>query len=171
MVASKPRRTVYLLDRPGAEQSFVLAGELVPPKANEDEIPFQLFSNVFGGAFTSRINMNLREDKHWSYGSGSFAVDAREQRLWMVYAPVQTDKTKESLQEVMKELRAVTGDRPLTTTEIAEAKDRQIKTLAGRWETGGAVESALYEMVTYGLPDDFYVTYSDRVREAERRAG
>ena len=163
-VANKARRTIYLLDRPGAEQSYVLAGQLIAPKANDQEIPFQIFNDAFGGAFVSRINMNLREDKHWSYGSFSFPVDARGQRLWMVMAPVQTDKTKESLQEVVKELRAVVADRPLTGAEIVDAKDRQIKTLAGRWETGSAVVQALGEMVTFGLPDDYYTTYSDRVR-------
>jgi zinc protease len=165
-VASRPRRTVYLLDRPGAEQSYILAGQLIAPKMNEDEIPFQLFNDAFGGAFVSRINMNLRENKHWSYGSFSFPIDARGQRMWMVMAPVQTDKTKESLQEVVKELRSVVGDRPLTSSEIRDAKDRQIKTLAGRWETGRSVASALGEIVTYGLPDDYYTTYGERVRSA-----
>jgi zinc protease len=165
-VASRPRRTVYLLDRPGAEQSYILAGQLIAPKMNEDEIPFQLFNDAFGGAFVSRINMNLRENKHWSYGSFSFPIDARGQRMWMVMAPVQTDKTKESLQEVVKELRSVVGDRPLTASEIRDAKDRQIKTLAGRWETGRSVASALGEIVTYGLPDNYYTTYGERVRGA-----
>lgn len=163
-IATGPARTVYLLDRPGADQSYVFAGALIAPKANTDEIPFQLFNDAFGGAFVSRINMNLREDKHWAYGAWSFPIDARGQRLWMVLAPVQTDKTKESLQEVAKELRAVVADRPLTTGEIADAKDRQIKTLAGRWETGASVGSALGEIATYGLPEDYYATYAERVR-------
>ena len=165
-VAARTRRTVYLLDRPGAEQSIVLAGQLIAPKMNDDEIPFQLFNDAFGGAFVSRINMNLRENKHWAYGAFSFPVDARGQRMWMVMAPVQTDKTKESLQEVVKELRSAVAERPLTAPEITDAKDRQIKTLAGRWETGRAVAGALGEIVTYGLPDDYYVTYGDRVRAA-----
>ena len=165
-VASRPRRTVFLLDRPGAEQSYILAGQLIAPKMNEDEIPFQLFNDAFGGAFVSRINMNLRENKHWSYGAFSFPIDARGQRMWMVMAPVQTDKTKESLQEVVKELRSAVAERPLTTSEINDAKDRQIKTLAGRWETGRAVAGALGEIVTYGLPDDYYTTYGARVRAA-----
>ncbi|HWE42494.1 MAG TPA: pitrilysin family protein [Gemmatimonadaceae bacterium] len=169
-VASRARKTVYLLDRPGADQSYVLAGELIAPKANADEIPFEVFNDAFGGAFVSRINMNLREDKHWSYGSFSFPVDARGQRMWMVMAPVQTDKTKESLAEVVKELKGAVTDRPLTTAEINDAKDRQIKTLAGRWETSAAVASALGEIVTYGLPDDYYTTYSDRVRNASDAA-
>ena len=169
-VASRARKTVYLLDRPGADQSYVLAGELIAPKANADEIPFEVFNDAFGGAFVSRINMNLREDKHWSYGSFSFPVDARGQRMWMVMAPVQTDKTKESLAEVVKELKGAVTDRPLTTAEINDAKDRQIKTLAGRWETSASVASALGEIVTYGLPDDYYTTYSDQVRNASDAA-
>jgi zinc protease len=155
---------VYLLDRPDAEQSIILAGQLIAPKKNDDEIPFQLFNNAFGGAFVSRINMNLRENKHWSYGSFSFPVDARGQRMWMVMAPVQTDKTKESLREVVKELTSVVSSGPMTASEIRDAKDRQIRTLAGRWETGASVAGALGEIVTFGLPDDYYVTFGDRVR-------
>src|SRR5688572_787584 len=160
-VASRPRRTVFLLDRPGAEQSYILAGQLIAPKMNEDEIPFLLFNDAFGGAFVSRINMNLRENKHWSYGAFSFPIDARGQRMWMVMAPVQTDKTKESLSEVVSELRAAVASRPLTAAEISDAKDRSIKALAGRWETSAAVASALGEIETYGLPKDYYATYAD----------
>jgi zinc protease len=163
-VAGPAAPEVFLLDRPGAEQSVILVGQLIAPRSNPDELAFQTFNDIFGGAFTSRVNMNLREDKHWSYGAGSFAEDARGQRMWLIYAPVQTDKTKEALAELVHELRAVTGDRPLTAEEIAEAKDRQTRTLAGRWETGAAVAGALREMVEFGLPDDYYVTFAQRVR-------
>jgi zinc protease len=165
-VAPKENKTVYLLDRPGADQSIVLAGQLIAPKANGDELPFQLFNDAFGGAFVSRINLNLRENKHWSYGAFSFPIDARGQRMWMVMAPVQTDKTKESLAEVVRELRTAVSDRPLTATELADAKDRLVKQLAGRWETGASVASALGEIETYGLPKDYYATYADAVRKA-----
>ncbi|MDB4892372.1 MAG: peptidase domain protein [Gemmatimonadetes bacterium] len=165
-VPAKDNKNVFILDRPGADQSYVLAGQLIAPKANGDEIPFQVFNDAFGGAFVSRINMNLREDKHWSYGAFSFPIDARGQRMWMVMAPVQTDKTKESLAEVVKELRNAVGDKPLTTAEINDAKDRQVKTLAGRWETSASVVSALNEIETYGLPKDYYVTYANAVRNA-----
>jgi hypothetical protein len=115
-IAQVPARTrpeVYLLDRPGAEQSIIMAGQVVAPKANPDEFSIMAFNEAFGGAFTSRINLNLREDKHWSYGAGSFAFDARGQRPWIVYAPVQTDKTRESLAEMAKELREVAAGRPV----------------------------------------------------------
>jgi zinc protease len=84
----------------------------------------------------------------------------------MVMAPVQTDKTKESLSEVVRELRTAVTDRPLTTAEIDDAKDRMIKTLAGRWETSASVAGALGEIETYGLPKDYYVTYANAVRGA-----
>jgi zinc protease len=163
-VPGRARDALYLIDRPGSEQSVVLAGQLVPPKANPDEIAFQAFNDAFGGAFTSRVNMNIREEKHWSYGAGSGAVDARGQRAWFIYAPVQTDKTKETVQELMREVRGAATDRPLTPQELADAKDRQTRTFAGRWETANAVDGALEEIITFGLPEDYYSTYPARMR-------
>jgi zinc protease len=162
-VAARTGAEVYVLDRPGALQTVVMAAQLIPPKANPDEFALQAFNESFGGSFGSRINMNLREDKHWSYGAGSFAFDARGQRPWIVYAPVQTDKTKESVQEMMKELTGAVGPRPLTAEEVSRAKDQQTRTLAGRWETGSAVAESLREIVTYGLPADYYERYAERV--------
>jgi zinc protease len=166
-IAEVPPRTrseVYLLDRPGAEQTILMAGQLVAPKANPDEFAIMAFNEAFGGAFTSRINLNLREDKHWSYGAGSFAFDARGPRPWIVYAPVQTDKTKESLAEMARELREVSGNRPVAGTELARVQDQQTRTLAGRWETGGAVLGSLAEQEVFGLPADWWSAYADRVR-------
>ena len=142
----------------------MLVGELIAPKNNPDEMALTVFNDAFGGAFGSRVNLNLREDKHWSYGAGSVVFDTRAQRPWIVFAPVQTDKTKESLQEVLKELRDATGPRPLTAEEVADARDRQTKSLAGRWETADAVSFSLQEQLTYGLPADYWNTYAERAR-------
>jgi zinc protease len=163
-VTPRSATEVFLLDRPGSEQSLILSAQLAPPKRYEREHALIAFNDAFGGSFSGRVNMNLREDKHWSYGAGSFVPDARGQRIWLVFAPVQTDKTKESLQEVIKELREVTSTRPLSAEELQEAKDRQTRTFAGRWETGGGVAGALREILTYGLPEDYYATYSPRIR-------
>ena len=81
----------------------------------------------------------------------------------IVYAPVQTDKTKESVEGMMKELTAAGGSRPMTAAEVAQARDQQTRTLAGRWETGSAVAASLREIVTFGLPEDYYATYASRV--------
>jgi zinc protease len=155
---------VFIMDRPGAEQSVIFAGQLLPPTNNPDEYAFQVFNDAFGGAFGARMNMNLREGKHWSYGAYSFSLDAKGQRPWMVYAPVQTDKTKESLQEVVQELNDAIGARPMTDAELDAARDRLTRSLAGRWETGSAVGSALQDIDTYDLPPDYYSTYADRIR-------
>jgi zinc protease len=162
-VAPRTGMDVYIVDRPGAEQSLVAVSQLVPPKNYGLELAYQAFLDAFGGAFGSRVNLNLREDKHWSYGAFSIAVDSRGDRLWFTLAPVQTDKTKESLAEVLKELREVTSSRPISSQELQEAKDRMTRTLAGRWETGSAVGGALREIVTYGLTDDYYTRFGPRV--------
>ncbi|RMG56001.1 MAG: insulinase family protein [Acidobacteria bacterium] len=156
--------TVYLMDRPGAMQSIIFAGHIAPPRNNPDEIAIETVNNILGGTFTSRINMNLREGKHWSYGAFSLLVGARGQRPFIVYAPVQTDKTKESVIEVLKELRGILGERPITQEELTKAQKNQTLTLPGRWETIGAIGSTIAEIVRYGLPDDYYRTYPDKVR-------
>ncbi len=108
--------------------------------------------------------MNLREDKHWSYGAFTFFRDARGQRPFVVYAPVQTDKTKEAVTEVQKELRGILTDRPPTPEELSRAISGLTLTLPGNWETMGAVSGSIQDMVVFGLDDRYYDTYADRVR-------
>ncbi len=163
-VAQPAKPAVYLLDRPGSVQSVIFAGHLAPPKANPDEIAISTLNTVLGGTFTSRVNMNLREDKHWSYGAGSIVWDARGQRLFFVYAPVQTDKTKESMTEVSKELQGIRSDKPVTAEELSQAQNTLTLALPGEWETMGAVGASLGDIVRFGLPDTFYDTYADRVK-------
>jgi zinc protease len=156
--------TVYLMDRPGALQSVIFAARVIPPKANEREISFVVMNRILGGDFTSRINMNLREDKHWSYGSRTFVVDARGPRLYSVNAPVQTDRTVEAMVEIREELLGIAGERPVEEEELAKAQASLTLSLPGRWETAAAVTADLAEIVQYGLPDTHWNTYGDRVR-------
>ncbi len=155
---------VYLLDRPQAMQSVILAAIAAPSTNNPHEIAIETMNEFLGGAFTSRINMNLREDKHWSYGARSSIRDAKGPRAFIVSAPVQTDKTRESLLEVKKELNEVVSSRPATQAELDQAKAQQTLTLSGRWETNNAVLVSLAELVQYGLPQDYWSTYAGRVR-------
>jgi zinc protease len=108
--------------------------------------------------------MNLREEKHWSYGAFTFFRDAKGQRPFVTYAPVQTDKTKEALVELRKELLAILTDRPPTPEELAGAKSELTLTLPGRWETMAAISGALADIVTFDLDDRYYDTYGDEVR-------
>jgi zinc protease len=117
-----------------------------------------------GGAFFSRINSNLREDKHWSYGTRTLLWGARAQRPWITFAPVQTDKTKESLVELNKELRGVVGDRPLTQAELTAIQDSETLSLPGSRETQDEVGASINDLVQYGLPDDYYETMAGKIR-------
>jgi zinc protease len=157
------KATVYLIDRPGALQSVVLAGNLAPPKNNPDEVAIDAMDMILGGAFGSRINLNLREDKHWSYGAFSFIRDARGQRPFVAYAPVQTDKTRESIVELAKELRGIVKDRPVEAAELAKAKSSLTLSLPGEWETMAAVAGTVRSITTFGLDDRYYDTYPAKV--------
>ena len=163
-VALRPQSAVYLIDRPGAVQSFILAAHVVPPKANPNEIGIETLNTILGGSFSSRINMNLREDKHWSYGARSTIVDARAQRPFLAYASVQTDKTKEAMIEVGKEIKGIMSDTPVANDELTRAQNRLTLRLPGSWETIGSVGSTINQIVRFGLPDNYYETYPEKVR-------
>ena len=160
-------RQVYFVDRPEAQQTLLIAGLPAPPTNNPNEAAIEAMNTVLGGAFTSRLNMNLREDKHWAYGARTMLFDAKGQRTFLAYAPVQADKTKEAMVEIDKELREILKDRPPTAEEIAKAKDNLTLRLPGQFETKSALLSAVREIMLYGLPEDHYETYADRVRALE----
>jgi predicted Zn-dependent peptidase len=160
-----PGNVLYLMDRPESQQSIVIAGYLTDPYGKVDELAKNVMNDVLGGDFTSRINMNLREDKHWAYGARSLVWDAKGQRPYLVYAPVQTDKTKESVQEIQKEFDGFVGDSPLKQEEFDKVQKNSTLQLSGRWETNQAVGSSLNEIVKYGLADDYYQTYGERMKK------
>jgi zinc protease len=163
-VAQQPRRTVYLMDRPGSLQSMIIAGNVAPPKSNAKEVTIQTMNGVLGSDFGSRVNMNLREDKHWAYGAYTFFRDARGQRPFVAYAPVQTDKTKEAVVELDKELRGIIKDRPIEPAELSRAQASLTLTLPGSWETMAALSGAIVDIVTFGLDDRYYDTFAEKVR-------
>jgi zinc protease len=165
-VDHQPESVVYIVDRPGSEQSIIFAGHVMPPKDNPNEFAIDSMNAILGGSFTARLNMNLREDKHWSYGAQSLIWDAAAQRPFLVYAPVQTDKTAEALAEIHKELTGIRkgGDRPPTPDELGKVKDQRTLTLPGRWETNGAVLNDIVEMVRFDLDEDYWDTFADEVR-------
>ncbi len=158
------RPAIYLVDRPGSIQSTIMAAMLAPPKSNPDEIAIEALDQILGGAFISRINMNLREDKHWTYGASTGLPGARGQRMYLAASPVQADKTAEALAEINKELREILGARPVTQDEILMARDSLTLSLPGQFEAMNSVANAIAEIVQFGLPDDHYQTYAGKVR-------
>jgi zinc protease len=161
---AEPSPSLYLFDHPGALQSVIIAGDVAPPKANPDEPAIETMNAVLGSDFGSRLNMNLREDKHWAYGALTFIRDARGQRPFLAYAPVQTDKTKEAVAEMLKELRGIAGSRPVEPDELVRAEASLTLTLPGSWETMAALAGSIGEIVAYGLDDRYFDTYADKIR-------
>lgn len=159
--------TVYIVDRPGALQSVILAGHIAPPQGNPEEIAISTMNNILGGQFSARLNMNLREDKHWSYGAQSLFWSARGQRPFLVFAPVQTDKTMESMQEISNELNGIIGDVPATRDELTRVQASETLDLPGSWETINAVAASIGQIVRFGLDDDHFNTLAQRIRAVE----
>ena len=159
-----PKTVVYIVDKPNAEQSVILAGNVSPLPNTPQEIAIQAMNDDIGGQFSSRLNMNLREDKHWAYGAFAFLGGARWQRPYLIFAPVQTDKTKESMLEINKELRGLLSDRPVTGEELARIQANETLSLPGSRETLDAVGNSITNVVENRWPDDYYDTMSAKIR-------
>jgi zinc protease len=155
---------VYLIDKPDALQSVIVAGSIAPPIDANQEIALGTMNDIWGGTFGSRLNMNLREDKHWSYGARTMLLATIAQRPFIAIAPVQTDKTKESLMELRKEFKEVVGARPPSQEELDKAKVRKVLELPGSRETEGAVGNSIRTILQGGLPDDYWDTYAAKVK-------
>jgi zinc protease len=159
-----PGQRVYLIDKPGAPQSVIVAAHVSETGGAAEDLAMETVMLNFGGMATSRLNRNLRLDKHWSYGTQGTLSAARGQRPFIVIAPVQTDKTSESIIEVQKELRDVAGARPIRGDEYASIMRTQTLGLAGRFATLVSLENAVAQLVNYKYADDYYATYATRVR-------
>ena len=164
IIPLQPKPRVFLVNRTGSEQSLVMAVELAPPRKAPDNVALETVNTILGGSFSSRINMNLRQDKHWSYGAGTSLIDAKGQRVFQSAALVQSDKTADSLREMLQELRDLPGARPATEQEIRFAKDTMVRSLPGENETAGQVAGSYADILTYGLPDSYF---NDLVGEVE----
>jgi zinc protease len=169
-VARPAARAVYLVDRPGAEQTTILAAHVAEPGGRADDLAVETFMRGFGGMATSRLNRNLRLEKHWTYGARAWLLPARGQRPFLVMTSVQADKSAESIAEVMKELEGIAGKRPIRGEEFQSLMRTQTLGLPGRFATLAALENAALDLLTYRYPDDHFATYARRVRALDEAA-
>jgi zinc protease len=167
-VQHREKTTVYLIDRPGAVQSVIMAGQVAPARNNTDEPAIDVFNTLLGGSFVSRLNMNLREDKHWSYGAFTTIIGARGQRSFLGIAPVQSDKTSESLAEMVKEFRDVLRSKPVTDEEVAKMQESLTRSMVGERETKNGVLGDMLSISRYGLPEDYFATYAQKVNALKK---
>ncbi len=160
---------IYLVDRPDASQSVIVAAQASIPGGQSEEVAIEAAMRAFGGMSTSRFNQNLRLDKHWSYGVFGTLVDARGHRPLLVVAPVQTDRTTDSMAEIAREFREVVGDRPIAGEEFTSLKRNMELRLPGRFETLASLENAAQDLVNYGYSPAFYYDYAKTVRALSER--
>ncbi len=158
-------KKIYLVDKPNAPQSVIVAAHISEPSGQAEDLASEPVFRNFGGMSTSRLNRNLRLDKHWSYGTRGGIQNLRGQRPFTVIAPVQTDKTKESMVEVKKEIRDIAGNRPITGVEFKNIMRNMTSRLPGRFETLASLEGAAINVVNFNLPDDFWANYGENMRK------
>lgn len=144
---------ILLIDKPDAVQSVIVAGNLGMRHSDPDFPAMELIRHVLGGSF-QRLDLNLREDKGYTYGTGFSLWDDRTRGPMYVIAPVQTQSTAESIFEIVKELSELVSTRPVTEEELADAKSALVNRYPSTFEAIGSIASGLEQLVLHDLPDD-----------------
>ncbi|HYO46275.1 MAG TPA: pitrilysin family protein [Gemmatimonadota bacterium] len=145
-------RKVYVVDRQDAAQTVIAQILPGPPRRTEDHYLLQVADAVWGGGFGTRLNLNLREDKGYSYGVFSFPTHFSKFGMWMAVGGVQTDRTRESVVEFVAELKNLAGERPISEEELAHAKANRVRGYAQNFEALRDVATQVAELWTAGLP-------------------
>jgi zinc protease len=164
-------RTIYLVDRPNSAQSVIYAGNLGPNRDSPEYYAAELLNAALGGTFSSRINMNLRERRGFTYGAGSEFQwrSTGEASDFIVSTAVATSKTDSAVVEIVKELTDVSGNRPLTADELTFAVRSRTASLPLQFETIGQTTAAIGYLVSNRLPLDWYGTLLQRFRAVDLR--
>lgn len=161
--ATFDRPGIYIVDKPGAAQSVVQIGQVGVARSNPDYFPLLVMNTILGGQFSSRVNMNLREDKGYSYGANSSFQFRRGAGPFVAGGAVQTAVTKESVIEFMKEINGIRGAIPVTAQELEYNKQSLIRRFPSGFETPGQISGQLSNLVVYGLPDSYFNEYIQKV--------
>ena len=157
---------VVLVDKPGAIQSVIRVGQVAPTGLDPRNFDLGVLNGVLGGGFTARLNMNLREDKGWTYGASSGVGEARGPQVFVVATSVQTDRTAESLTEIARELNDIGGARPVTPEELELFRRGEVLTLPDRFETNNAMVGYLRYVSRFDHPYEWITTLPERYATA-----
>ena len=162
-VPQRDNALIYLIDKPGAAQSVINIGHIGVERGSPDYFPLMVMNSMLGGQFSSRINMNLREDKGYTYGARSGFSFRRGAGPFTATAPVQTAVTKESVMEFLKELKGIRGEIPVTQQELEYNKQSLIRRFPAGFETVDQISSQLGNVVVYNLPETYFNDYITRI--------
>lgn len=154
---------VFLFDLPGAEQSLVAAADISLPVTAPEYEAADLANAVLGGLFTSRLNLNLRENKHWTYGAFSGLRESKGPGLFLTQASIETPHTADAMREMQREIADIAGKHPPTAAELDAARKSLVRALPGQAETAGGVLALYLRLLSFGLPADTYGGYAARL--------
>ena len=163
MTKSLEQTGIFIVDRPNSAQSVVTVGQVGIDRMSQDYFPVVLMNSILGGAITSRISMNLREDKGYTYGANSGFQFRRGPGPFRAGGDMQTAVTKESVWELMKEIKGIRGEIPITQKELDYNKQSLIRRFPSGFETVGSISNQLANLVVYGLPDSYFNDYLTKV--------
>jgi zinc protease len=162
---------IVVLDRPNSPQSVIVAGRVLPLTGRTPDMEALALANeVLGGGFLSRLNMDLREDKGWSYGVGSAVRSPMGPRAFTLGAPVQADRTGDAIRVLLAQMRAFPAAKPVTAEELNRVTDGNIRALPNAFETNGAVLGAILQNRLLGRPDSYQSTLASRYRAIDAAA-
>jgi zinc protease len=167
--APPPAKQLLLVDRPGAVQSALFLAQPLPKRAAPGFEGRELLSRLFGGIFTSRLNLNLREEHAYTYGAHAQYAANRNWGAFYISTSVRSDVTADALREAVKELGLLKDPKlgkPLNNDEIGRARADLVQSLGARLEYGARIGSSLAELWLHGLPADYFSRYP-KLLEAE----
>ena len=160
---ARPSRIV-LIDRPQSPQSLIPAGELLPVKGTDDPLMLETANEALGGGFISRLNTDLRETKGWSYGVSSGVSRVQETMPFLLYAPVQTDRTGDSIAAIRAEMTEFLTTKGVTDEERGRIINSSVLSLPGSFETSASVLGGMQRIAYFGLSDEYYDALPARYR-------
>jgi predicted Zn-dependent peptidase len=154
-------KSVFFVDKPGAAQSVIEIGRVGVPRLTDDYFPIVVMNTILGGSFTSRLNMNLREKHGYTYGAGSRFQFRPLPGPFFATASVQTAVTDSSLVEFMNELKGILA--PIPPSDVERAKNYVALGFPADFQSVGQIATQIEELVIYGLPDDYFNRYTERI--------
>jgi predicted Zn-dependent peptidase len=153
-----------LIDRPNSPQSVIIGAQVTPVDPFGDVVPIGTANDVLGGTFMSRLNMDLRETKGWSYGVGGTVQLSEHAVPYVVSAPVQADRTGDSIKALSQQIRGFLGPKGITPAELQLTVANRVGRLPGQFETSEALLNAMQSNALFRRPDNYYEMIADRYR-------
>lgn len=165
-----PASRIVLIDRPNSPQSVIFAGRVLPLTGRtQGEEPLMLANDVVGNGFLSRLNLDIREEKGWSYGVRTGVTQSVGPRALQVMAPVQADRTGDSVRAIIADMAAFPAKQPVSPVEYQRVTEGAIRGLPNQFETNGEVLAAIAKNDRLGRPEDYYVRLATTYRDIDAR--